>query len=137
MDCFVVKVARSATEDHISLGFAWDELADAETPWQPELNGATDISRFDDMGDEQEYQVMRYDSRGQNHDLLWEREFGGVAVQQHKGFEAGDLVSVHDSEGIEIAQGLSRIDHSYLQQLIDKGKTSAEVVIHCDELVLL
>ena len=61
-----------------------------------------------------------------------------VGITQCEGdFEAGDLVSVHDSEGIEIAQGLSRIDHSYLQQLIGKGKTSAEVVIHCDELVLL
>ena len=28
LDCFVVEVARSATEDHISRAFAWYELAD-------------------------------------------------------------------------------------------------------------
>jgi len=52
-------------------------------------------------------------------------------------FEAGDLVRVEDMDGKGIAQGLSRIGHPSLQTMLDEGKTSAEVVIHRDELVLL
>ena len=52
-------------------------------------------------------------------------------------FEAGDLVRVEDADGVSIAQGLSRMDRSSLQAMLDKGNTSAEVVLHRDELVLL
>lgn len=52
-------------------------------------------------------------------------------------FEAGDLVSVESADGTCIAQGLSRIDCTSLQAMLQEGKTTAEVVIHRDELVLL
>ncbi len=52
-------------------------------------------------------------------------------------FVAGDLVSVLDPDNKEIAQGLSRIDHDPLEKIISKGNTSAEVILHYDDLVLL
>lgn len=60
----------------------------------------------------------------------------GIVVCEGE-FEAGDLVSVVNADGAVIAQGLSRIDCPNLQAMLQNGKTSAEMVIHRDELVLL
>ena len=45
MDCFVVKVARSATEDHISLELAWHDLGSIFEGTQIYTFGYTSIER--------------------------------------------------------------------------------------------